>query len=268
MRKLSPEEIKQVELGVLVELDRICREHGLRYYLAFGTLIGALRHGGFIPWDDDIDVLVPRADYEQLLEHLREWRSDDRYDIAVYRDGKSTFQYAKLVDTTTSATENYVLEKYQVGLWVDLFPLDECPKHLTLHMKRYKLVGLVRELVIGDPSQGTTALRKLFKKVMQPLAKRIDVRRLSAALDHIARDSYKGRPTDKYWDVMASGGKQRRFYKKSNLEPAREVEFEGIPCFIPKDSEQMLEIVFGDWRTIPPVDQRPTHMVEAYSLED
>ena len=66
MRRLSPDEIKQIELNVLVELDRVCREQGLRYYLAFGTLLGALRHGGFIPWDDDIDVYMPRRDYEKL----------------------------------------------------------------------------------------------------------------------------------------------------------------------------------------------------------
>ena len=66
--ELTLEELRTVQLGVLVEFDRICRANALTYYLAYGTLLGAVRHGGYIPWDDDIDVMMPRGDYDRLLE--------------------------------------------------------------------------------------------------------------------------------------------------------------------------------------------------------
>lgn len=268
MRELSSEEIKRIELDILLELDAICKAHGLRYYLAFGTLIGALRHEGFIPWDDDIDVLIPRADYECLLMHFDEWRSNDRFDIAIYRDGKSTFQYAKMVDTTTKATELFVLEKYEVGLWVDLFPLDECPSHMKAKTDEYRYVGLLRELIVGDPKQGTTAARRAFKQIASPIARRIPVSTVSKWMDSIARCAENDGQSDRYWDVMASGGKQYRSYLKTSLEPARMVPFEGYMFRAPRESELLLEIVFGDWRRIPPEDERPSHMLKAYALDD
>ena len=83
MAALTMEEIREVELGCLRELDRVCRAHGLRYALAYGTLIGAMRHKGFIPWDDDIDVYMPRSDYEELYRLFRVGELGSRYSLLI-----------------------------------------------------------------------------------------------------------------------------------------------------------------------------------------
>ena len=96
-RPLSADEIKEKELAILLELDRICTEHGLTYLLAYGTCLGAIRHGGFIPWDDDVDVFMPREDYEKLYT-LFEQGIESPYRLVSHRDASSLYQFFKLVD--------------------------------------------------------------------------------------------------------------------------------------------------------------------------
>ena len=99
MERLTIDDMKSIELEIADEIDRMCREHGVGYFLAYGSLLGAARHGGFIPWDDDMDIAMLRADYERFAAHFREWRSSERFDILDCRRGKSIFPFLKVVDT-------------------------------------------------------------------------------------------------------------------------------------------------------------------------
>ena len=78
MERLTIDDMKEIQLELMDELDRVCREQGITYFLAYGSLLGAVRHGGFIPWDDDMDVVMLRADYERLIAGFDEWKSSDR----------------------------------------------------------------------------------------------------------------------------------------------------------------------------------------------
>ena len=97
MERLTIDDMKEIQLELMDELDRVCREQGITYFLAYGSLLGAVRHGGFIPWDDDMDVVMLRADYERLIAGFDEWKSSDRFSLAWYRDGKSIYSFVKLV---------------------------------------------------------------------------------------------------------------------------------------------------------------------------
>ena len=125
MTQLEARQVKAVELDILTELDRVCREHQLSYALAYGTLIGAMRHSGFIPWDDDIDVYMPRDDYEKLYDLWKQGGLGEHYSLVSYRDRTSINSYCKLVDTRTRAVESFLDESAgNLGLWVDIFPLE------------------------------------------------------------------------------------------------------------------------------------------------
>lgn len=128
MRAMTLEEMKAVELEIMDEIDAICRQHGLTYFLGYGSVLGAVRHGGFIPWDDDMDVIMPRDDYEQLIAHFDKWRTSKNYALTFCRNDTSVYQFVKIIDTRTSVKERYVSASYKTGVWVDIFPLDGIPK--------------------------------------------------------------------------------------------------------------------------------------------
>lgn len=122
MEPLTVDDVKLIELEIMDEIDRVCNEHGVQYFLGYGTLLGAVRHGGFIPWDDDMDIVMMRDQYELLMSHFNEWRTTDRFKLVSYRDGSSIYQFAKIVDTTTVFYEKFVGKDPLRGFGSMLFP--------------------------------------------------------------------------------------------------------------------------------------------------
>ena len=153
MERLTIDDMKEIQLELMDELDRVCREQGITYFLAYGSLLGAVRHGGFIPWDDDMDVVMLRADYERLIAGFDEWKSSDRFSLAWYRDGKSIYSFVKLVDTTTRVLENFVDKKTSTGVWVDIFPLEDLKPGDRRPYRKNALLSLVRGFIVADRAQ-------------------------------------------------------------------------------------------------------------------
>lgn len=142
-KKLSSEEIKQIELNLLLKLDEICKKYKLRYYLCGGTLLGAVRHKGFIPWDDDIDVLMPREDFEKLL---RLEKAETRYGgkDCFLKSGNSIYPFIKLINTNTVLKEKYLSEEFTTGIWIDIFPLDGMPDDEKLSQRNLRKLNFIR----------------------------------------------------------------------------------------------------------------------------
>nr|MCR5207201.1 LicD family protein [Eubacterium sp.] len=121
MKELSLEEVKKTELEILIRFDEICKNNNIEYSLAYGTMLGAVRHNGFIPWDDDIDVFVKRSDYEKLLG-LR--YDDGRFEIKSHRYSNNYYYpFAKMIDKNTDLDVSWRLDK-DMGVFIDIFPLD------------------------------------------------------------------------------------------------------------------------------------------------
>ena len=133
--------LQQKIIGNLEAIDRVCREHGLRYYLWAGTMLGAVRHKGFIPWDDDMDICMPRPDYEQLISHWREWLPQPYEVIATENDPTYPYPFAKIEDASTTVLERPDF-KFLEGVYIDVFPIDGVPsdeQERKRHFKQYKL---------------------------------------------------------------------------------------------------------------------------------
>ena len=169
MDPLSIEDMKLIELDIMDEIDRVCAAHGVEYFMGYGTLLGAMRHGGFIPWDDDMDIVMMRDQYELLMDNFNDWRTSERFKLVSYRDGSSIYQFAKIVDTTTIVYENFVGKKAATGVWVDIFPLENYDPSKTSLLAKNDRWGLLRSFAVADPSVGSTfAVRLAPTERLQP----------------------------------------------------------------------------------------------------
>ena len=138
MKPMSFEETKQVELEILTNVAEFCDKHEIQYFLAYGTLIGAVRHKGFIPWDDDIDIWMPRADYNRFLKIYNKENSDSQYKVISPYDKISRHTFVKVVDTRTVKIESGIdYSNGYLGIDVDIFPLDGQPDNDKDYFKWY-----------------------------------------------------------------------------------------------------------------------------------
>ena len=262
MKKLSSEELKKEELSILSTFKDFCQQNGLRFYLAGGTLLGAIRHKGFIPWDDDIDVCMPRPDYKKLVQLYD--NTDSRYKLISIEENKFYTPCAKMVDINTHIKAKY--STYAKNLWIDIFPVDGLPEDLVEVKGVYKLCNLYRTIyMLNDAKlgEGKSLFRKYMKYLLKPIAMLYGKNRCLHKLESIAKEyPYEN---SKYVGVVAWGlyGAGERMLK-SEFEKAVEVEFEGemYPAFSCWDS--YLTGLYHDYMTLPPESERRTHDIVVY----
>lgn len=140
-------------LGICKALDETCKSHGLTYYLWAGTMIGAVRHQGFIPWDDDMDIAMPRADYDKLIAHCKEWLPQQYEMICSENDANYPLPFAKIQDANTTLIERAHMH-YTGGIYLDVFPIDGVPTEwIARHWQftQYQYWKKVLYLLYRDP---------------------------------------------------------------------------------------------------------------------
>ncbi len=263
-RALGMDELKEIEKAMLVRLDDICREHGLRYSIAYGTLLGAMRHGGFIPWDDDVDIVMPRPDYEKLLA-LR--FSDGKYRILDYRNERHYYYpYAKMIDTRTTLIEHYRVDR-PMGVFIDIFPMDlfrnekEYADSYDERMKDRNALfrngfKISRQTT---PGLGLRFARRTRRILIAPFRKGI-LRRTEEK--YIADPA---RAAEYRTCGFAFSMWKRDVYPKTLWDSLTRIPFEDITVSAFADTEAYLTRAFRDWRAFPPEEERvPDHDFEAY----
>lgn len=140
-------------LKILLAIDKVCKEHHLRYYIMAGTMLGAVRHKGFIPWDDDLDIGMPRADYDLLMANAHEWLPKPYEAVCAENDKEYPLPFAKIQDADTTLIERMHL-KYLGGIYLDVFPLDGVPESRfkqRIHFAKYEFYKRVLYLIHRDP---------------------------------------------------------------------------------------------------------------------
>lgn len=270
MKKLNEQAIKSCELNILLKFAEFCRAHRLVYYLAGGTLLGAIRHKGFIPWDDDIDICMPRADYETFLSMSDEFIK--QYDSLAVKSnflGNMNAPYAKIIDKNTVIDSKYIENDFDLNLWIDIFPVDGLPKDTAEVEHIYKKCDFYRRILFlnyAKLGEGKTAFRTYAKYILKPIAQLYGKKRCVDNIEKLAvQNKYE---ESEYVGVVTGGllGAGQRM-RKSEFEQSVDVEFEGhiFPAFSCWDG--YLTGMYGDYMTLPPVDKRATHAMTAYLLE-
>lgn len=264
MRAIELDELKSIELDILLAFHDYCEKKGFRYLLYYGTLLGAVRHQGFIPWDDDIDVAMPRKDYEAFFEAFQTDNPFENIKLISYRDRSSIYPFFKLVDTRTEVIEDFVDPRYKTGVWIDIFPIDGLPDNDEPFKANRKAV-LKYDFTIGDTTKGTTQLRRIAKKLLTPLFAAPDIYRVAADLDATASKTPLEPNRDAGVVIWSYGACERMPF--SLLERTL-LDFEGHRLYGPVLHDECLTRIFGDYRTLPPEDERKPHAIHATWIAD
>lgn len=262
MKRLTKRDIQRNELNILIAVKEICNSNNLKFYLSGGTLLGAIRHRGFIPWDDDIDVCMPRADYEKLKNaNLKE----EFESIEVYKS--DTLPFIKLVDKNVRVLSQYgTLDNY---LWIDIFPVDALPDDINSVRKIYKKAEFYRRLLyLGKAKlgEGKNILKKVGKYFIKPFVKLYSEERLTRKLEQLALEiPYE---SSNYVGAITGGlyGEGERMLK-IEFEKSIFVTFEGYDMPTMSCWDSYLKGIYGDYMKLPPEDKRKTHDMLVYSAK-
>ena len=258
MRPINLEELKNIQLDLLEKTADFCEKNNIRYYLSGGTLIGAIRHKGYIPWDDDIDIAMPRPDYDKFINTFN--HTGNYYqvlDIAI--DKTYGFPFAKVHDTRTFVDE---LQYNQVpfGVFIDIFPIDGVgsPNQIFQIMKIKKLLHTKKANYFQR-----TLPKKIINFVGKILLLPFSEYRILKLIDKIAR-KYPFGTTPKAGVVVNPYG-VREIVDTSLFDYGIKKEFEGKMFYVPVGYDMWLRSVFGDYMQLPPEDKRHSpHVSVAY----
>ncbi len=251
---IDEKEVQQVFMNALLKLDEVCTRHNLRYYLAYGTCIGALRHKGFIPWDHDIDVLMPVRDAYKLIRYQKEF--GDRYFIQCKKTDPGFGSIAfKLRDSETACVwDEYKHLKFNQGLGIDIYPYYEAPKTKAGLLVNIWRSHIYRSLAKGDVPMEHGGVAALMTKFFQKLyrGERRD-RKMKKILHQLA--AVRGNEILDYYGLDIGLFSAITYPKEWFGEPRR-VEFEGHMLPVPAEAEKYLTKRYGDFMTLPPEDKR------------
>lgn len=268
MTYLTLDEIHGALFGILSEFDRVCRKYGLRYTLAYGTLIGAIRHKGFIPWDDDIDVAMPRPDYEKLhaLLHAGEPVFSEHFSVSEDRGEKAMYPFMKLLD------DRFALKSWShrevPDLFIDIFPVDGAPQtekqraKLYKRRKRYNALNVLALWYV--PERKWSRILRVIGFPVYLFARLYGTARASRKATALARenDFSACEESGVFCYCLAKWTMPRE-----SFETYCEVDFEGKRFMAIADYDVWLRMIYGDYMQLPPESKRHTHCLTAYEVK-
>lgn len=253
--EINMQEVWDAEQSILDELDRLCTHHDLRYSLAYGTLLGAVRHRGFIPWDDDVDIMMPREDYDRLMEL---WPTAapktlilDRCDLDP--ENCNVFSKARKDHTTFLQFESERTAHFHKGVFNDIFPVDHVPRAKLARKLQYVDFAFMLLFNRGFTS-GSKGLVGIAERLLLRL---VPKKRYFAVSQYFARRGrrWNDRPAA-YLVCPATIQDCKRWYPADLFASLQRIEFQGKRYWAVEKAEEFLTICYGDFRRLPPVEER------------
>lgn len=258
MKQLSLEEVKRVQLEILDAVHKYCLDNNCTYYLTGGTLIGAIRHEGYIPWDDDIDIMMLRDDYNSFVNGFN--NSYSTYKVyTCFNDSRMNYPFAKISDERTVMYENTNQLMPPLGVSIDLFPID----YLPASTQKINLIICVERLfkqmigVLGMEKKSRGLSKNVLFLIVQQLNKMIDLNSIAKVMNNIAEKC--GNSNSLLCADLVWGYSEKEIVPKSVFNKAVPVSFEGCERFIPIGYDTFLSSIYGNYMELPPVEERVAH---------
>lgn len=253
-KEISEEEYKELLIQMLKDFHVFCKDNNIKYYAGYGTLLGAVRHQGFIPWDDDLDVVMLRADYNKFLILARKWQSI--YRVKSFEDDdKYPYNFAKIYDTRTVLTEN-LWNKYEMGVYIDIFPIDAWPQddEIIRKIRSIQKYVKIKAYRIGS-IQGIK--KNIALCGLKPIFSFLKLNNLICKIECIVNecskiDGYVGNVAANNYGIKEK--MERNWFEGQILLP-----FENTYISAPKKYDNILHQLYGDYMTPPPEDDQKTH---------
>ena len=264
MKELTLKEIQTISLEILNDVHEFCQSNNIHYTLAFGTLLGAVRHKGFIPWDDDVDIMMPRPDYERFCKN---YKSNDFVLMCIQNDKDYLLPYAHVCDmkkTIVKTTDYWTMK--ECGIKIDVFPIDnvsdninEFEKQWRKCYKTWKVFRMHRSAIDLHIDKDLSLLKnakRLLKKVV--LVNGRLTRWIALKNDRIAR-RYEYASTKHWGHLSHVNGTDKSYNRMDDLSGFSLMDFENHKFYVLNGYDNVLRCSYGDYMQLPPLEDRCPH---------
>lgn len=247
------EHLQRVILSIAKYVDTLCKKNGIDYYLLGGSAIGAIRHHGFIPWDDDLDIVMDSDNYDRFVRVCRESLDVDNYYFQEgFKDWPMPFSKLKLRGTVLKEPSGFVNDSGEQGIYVDIFKLENAPSSMIGQVWQYFCAKyLLCNCLLRRGWDNTTFSKKVMMLASLPL-------NIGAIRRFIKKQVEKYNKKDTDYRMFYAGRYRfsTSFYHKKLFGKPQWVAFEGIELPVPEGYDQWLRQIFGDYMTPPPVEKQ------------
>lgn len=262
MKNLTLKELQQISLEILKDVAGFCERNGIKYSLGYGTLLGAVRHQGFIPWDDDVDLMMPREDYERFRAIYR----SEKYSFIDSRNTPDCYiAFGRVCETErTLATSCIPWVQKEVGVWIDIFPVDRVPDDLETFRRIYDSLLMLTKFNIGIRRVHTISSSKfsLRKRLKIWMLKKINPRLLKRDPNDIVKDmntliSLVSPAKSSHWSQLCCpDAGTDEFFTDDEINEYVRLRFEDSEFFVWAGYDKILRDSYGDFMALPPKDKR------------
>ena len=259
-------ELREIQMDILSYIDQVCRDYKIKYSISYGTLLGAIRHKGYIPWDDDIDIMLTRDEYDRLIQVMTDLynNGNTRYRLLTNNiDREFCYPFAKVVDEDTLMIED-AKGKKDFGVYVDVFPIDSIPDANTDKMIRkirllYNIL-VMKSLMINKQRSLIKNIIIIFSQILLlPISNNFIINKI----DVIARQSNRCKESKMACLVWGYGKKE--IVPSFIHEQYIDIQFEDRVYMSIKDYHIYLTNLYGDYMKLPPIEKRvSTHTFQAF----
>ena len=258
MKELTRKEVQQVSLEILKDIDRFCRENDIHYSIGYGTLIGAVRHKGFIPWDDDADIMMLREDYDKFTRLYK----SDRFEFINHENNSDCWiLFGRVCDTLKTVHRTmtpWLGGKKEVGVWIDIFPIDETPDDINTHNKVFNLLKhlyyqtITQRKTHADVKPGTPLylrLKSMHLRHFHPRRKIHTPREYTGYMDMVVK-GMQGKGF-RHWSQFGDAEVPQEYYTEEEIGGYVELPFEDTRLMAFQGYDTMLRKVYGNYMKEP-----------------